>query len=577
MKTLYSFFLLAMLCTFNLQAGTLSATTDRQQLNPDETLTLSVQYDASTDDEPDTRELEQQFTILSRNTSSNIRIINGDISRATTWYYELAPRKSGTLLIPGFSVNGDTSKAIAVEVGTTSNKSTSQTPQPEQSIYTETTLDKENVFIQQQVIISWRLIYRRNISEPQFLAPQIDGVLVQDLGSHSYKRTGADGNAEGVVEQRYALFPQKSGNIIIPAQQFQVAVETTRRTAMGLLRTGSAPVAFNTDEKSIEVMPAANSTNNANWLPATSLEISQEILGTDQSGGATAGTAFTRVIRIRAEGLSAEQLPPPDMQANGIKVYSEKPELSNKDSQQGITGRREDRAAIIAKQAGKLVLPAITIPWYDVNNNQWQEAFLPEKIINVLPGTATNATDLNNSNTNTFNTNSVDTIPPATSETSESLPLLNTIMSHLWQIITAALCALLFAIIFYIYQLKKRINHTDVNSATSGSKKPLPTITLSNRVGISNMTELREAVVHSDLKKAHQALNNWAKEIKSNGDTLQHPTVHPLLQSLEKYLYGNGAAPDIAALKNLPAQLEKLAAAPDKNREKKSQLDTLYR
>jgi hypothetical protein len=208
-KTLYSFFLLTLLTALNLQAGTLSATTDRTQLGPDETLTLSIQYDTSTDDEPDTRELEQQFTILGRNTSSNIQIINGDISRKTIWYYELAPRKSGTLLIPGFSINGDTSEAIAVEVGTIPNNSASQTSrQPEQSVYTETSLDKDHIFIQQQAVITWRLIYRRNISEPQFPTPQIDGVLVQDLGSHSYKRTGADGNIEGVVEQRYALFPQ---------------------------------------------------------------------------------------------------------------------------------------------------------------------------------------------------------------------------------------------------------------------------------------------------------------------------------------------------------------------------------
>ncbi len=567
MKTLCSFFLLTLLTAFNLQAGTLSATPDRTQLGPDETLTLSIQYDASTDEEPDTRELEQQFSILSRNTSSNIQIINGDISRKTIWYYELAPRKSGTLLIPGFTINGDISEAVAIEVSVKSNSPSQQSSgQPEQSIYTETELDKERVYIQQQAVITWRLVYRRNISEPQFAAPQIEGVLVQDLGSHSYKRTGADGKAEGVVEQRYALFPQKSGNINIPAQQFQVAIETTRRTSMGLLRTGSAPVSFNTDEKSIDVMPAADSSKKSTWLPATSLEISQEIVGTDQSGHVTAGTAFTRVIRMRAEGLSAEQLPPPDMQANGIKVYSEKPELSNKDNKQGVIGRREDRAAIIAKQAGKLVLPAISIPWYDVNNNQWQEAVLPEKIIDVLPGAATDTTNIDSSNTNSTNANSNDTVPVIAKQDSNTPPTSTKQVSYLWQIITAALCTLLLAIVFYIYQLKKHINQSGINS------------TATSPIGaLSNIATLRQLTGQGDLKKLHQTLILWAKEKKSNGDALQHPTVRPLLQSLEKYLYGNGTAPDMAELKNLPTQLEKLAASPDKNQAEKPQLDTLYR
>ena len=572
MKTLCSFFLLTLLTAFNLQAGTLSATPDRNQLGSNETLTLSIQYDSSTDEEPDTRELEQQFAILSRNTSSNIQIINGDISRKTIWYYELAPRKSGTLLIPGFTINGDTSEAIAIEVSATSNNSASQTSgqndprQNELNIYTETVLDKERIFIQQQAVITWRLVYRRNINEPQFPTPQIDGVLVQDLGMRSYKRTGADGKAEGVIEQRYALFPQKSGNIVIPAQQFQVTVETMRRTAMGLLRTGSNPVPFDTDEKSLEVIPAvnnANSSKNTNWLPASSLEISQEILDND-SGQATVGTAFTRVIRMRAEGLSAEQLPPPDMQADGIKVYSEKPELSNKNNQQGVIGMREDRAAIIATQAGKLVLPAISIPWYDVNKNQWQEAVLPEKTIDVLPGAASNST--NNASANITNSNDNNSAREVTPQDT-ALPSATTNTASIWQIITAVLCALLLAVLIYIHQLRKNIYQPNVKNTASDSSPAAP----------PHFAVLRQAAENGDAKKLHQALLIWANEKPAHSEALQHSTILPLLQSLEKHLYGNGTAPDMAALKNLPAQLEKLIAAPDKNPDKKPQLDTLYR
>jgi hypothetical protein len=247
-KNLCMFLMLMMLAVFNLQAGTLSATTDRAHLSARETLTLSIQYDETADDEPDTRELEQQFMILSRNKSSSIRIINGDASSTTTWHFELSPRKSGTLVIPSFTVNGDSSEAITIEVTT---KPDTQASSSSQNIYTEALLDKDNVYVQQQVIATWRLVSRFNISEPQFLPPKIDGALVQDLGIRGFQRPGADGSIERVIEQRYAIFPQQSGKIIIPPQQFQAVVDTPQRTASGFFRPSRSQVRLGTDEKSI--------------------------------------------------------------------------------------------------------------------------------------------------------------------------------------------------------------------------------------------------------------------------------------------------------------------------------------
>jgi hypothetical protein len=572
-KNLYAFILLAIVATFNVQAGTLSATADRTRLSTNETLTLTVQYDTNTDDEPDTRELEQLFTILGRTKSSSIQIINGDASTATTWSYELMPRKPGTLSIPRFTLNGDSSEAISIEV---TAKPDSGTGQNQQNIYAETVLDKDHVFVQQQAVITWRLVSRFNISEPQFLPPQIDGVLTQDLGSRAYQRSSADGTTERVIEQRYALFPQQSGNIVIPPQQFQVIVDTPRRTASGFFRPARSQVRLSTDEKSLVATPADNPKNFA-WLPATSLEISQEILGTNQAKQATAGTAFTRVIRIRAEGLSAEQLPPADMQADGIKVYSENPQLSNNDNAQGVIGLREDRAAIIATKPGKLLLPAINIPWYDIAANQWREAVLPETTIDVLPGSAPDTSGTGStggtspsapqkpSNTTATNTNS-GSDSNSTQQHIKQTPA-DTADEHVWQISTAVLLTLLLVVVIYVYRLQRRTNQpTPEDKATA---RPL--------AGKTQLAILQQAAEQGDLKKMHREIMVWANEQAANNAALQHPSVRPLLQAMEKHLYGNGAAPDSQALKNLPGQLEKLAADHDKNTGKKPQLETLYR
>ncbi|HSC75872.1 MAG TPA: hypothetical protein VLB90_06535, partial [Pseudomonadales bacterium] len=443
----------------------------------------------------------------------------------------------------------------------------------QQNIYTETSLDKDKVFVQQQVIVTWRLISRFPISQPQFFPPQIDGVLVQDLGIRAYKRS----DAERVVEQSYALFPQKSGNIIIPPQQFQVIVDAPQRNSAGFFRPSRSQMQLSTDEKSITVVPAESSTNNpqnTHWLPASSLEISQEILGADSAHPATAGTAFTRIIRMRAEGLSAEQLPPPNMQAPGIKVYNETPVLNNKDNQQGVVGMREDRAAVIAAQPGKLLLPAITIPWYDVDAVQWRETVLPATEIDVLPGTTINSsTSTNTADTKTSaptqdklaQINPTQDHPAATPVVNQTPSTTNE--SYLWQISTAVLFTLLLAIIIYLYKQQHR------------GKQPISdrTTIVDTPVRPSHNTALRHATEQGDLKKIHQTLQAWAKEQEVNRLALQHPSVTPLLQALEKHLYGNGIAPDAQTLKNLPSQLEELAAGQPPQNNQTSQLETLYR
>lgn len=569
MKKLYLFIVLTIVAIFDLQAGTLSATADRTRLSANETLTLTVQYDTNTDDEPDTRELEQQFSILGRSKSSSIQIINGDASTATTWSYELMPRKPGTLSIPRFTLNGDTSEAISIEVTT---KPDSGSGQNQQSIYAETVLDKDHVFVQQQAVIIWRLVSRFNISEPQFLPPQIDGVLTQDLGSRIYQRSSADGTTERVIEQRYALFPQQSGNIVIPPQQFQIVVDTPRRTASGFFRPFRSQERLVTDEKSLVVTPADN-TKNAAWLPATSLDISQEILGTNQDKKATAGTAFTRVIRIRAEGLSAEQLPPVDMQADGIKVYSENPQLSNNDNEQGVIGLREERAAIIATKPGKLLLPAISIPWYDIAASQWREAVLPETVVDVLPGSTPDTTGMDKTSAPTpqkpKNTTAASTNPDDNGAKPDAKQTPAETAAHLWQISTAVLLTLLILIVIYIYRLQHRTAPADPEKIVATTRQVPSTQ--------SHSTTLHKAAEQGNLKKLHHEILAWAKEKPDNNLVLQHPSVSPLLQALEKHLYGNGAEPDIQALKNLPEQLEKLAAEHDKNTGRKPQLETLYR
>ncbi|MEZ5493847.1 MAG: BatD family protein [Pseudomonadales bacterium] len=547
----------------SLLAGTLTATVDSTQISRNETLTLTLKYDERTGDKPDTNELEKQFNIRRQGTSSGIRIINGDISGNTTWEYELSPKRIGQLSIPSFSINGDASETITIDV---TEKSASAT-QTDQKIYTETALDKTTIFTQQQAVVAWRFVSRAGAPQVRLTPPHINGVITQDLGNRSYQRTGSNGRSEWVIEQSYALFPQQSGKITIPTQTFQAIINAPQRHRSGFFVSVPTEVSLDTEEKQLEVM-SPPSHNNKTWLPAESVEILQQITGLNSLSQATAGTAFTRTIRTRAKGLSAEQLPAPDMQASNIKIYPEKPVFENKAGAQGNTGTREDSAAIIATQAGKLVLPAIRITWYDVNTSQWRDAVLEESIIEVLPNlnaqtqqppNATPTTTQQSSTADTATGNST-TINADKEPPSNEKPL-NT---YIWQIAVGILLFSLLVLAVYIYYLQRKmrsgISPMPINASTP---KKLAT------------NNIQQAVADNNLPALHRALTEWANT-PERLTLLNRPDTQPSWHLLEKHLFGNGPAPSAEDLQTLASVLKQQTDTSSTDKTKKTQLSSLY-
>lgn len=588
MKHLLTIFALWALLTTSAHAGNLTAEVDSTHINRNETLTLSIQYDEQTRTTPDTTDLEKDFNIRRQGRSSNISLVNGNMTSTTTWQYEISPKRTGQLLIPSFAIDNDFSDAIAITVD---DKSTSTT-QTDAPLYTETQLDRSKAYVQQQVIVTWRLISRAGAPEVRFTRqPQVSGAMMQDIGNRTYQRAGANGRSEWVIEQRYALFPQQSGSITIPAQTFQAVVTTPRQHSSGFFLSTPSAVDLETDAKQLEVMPAID--NGKNWLPATTLNIQQQTTGLNQQAQATAGTAFTRTIQIRAQGLTAEQLPSPDIPINGAKIYSEKPVFNNKANSEGNIGTREDRAAIIATQAGTLLLPAVHIAWYDTQAEQWREAVLPEKTIEVLPNpnadantnANTNApTDASTAHTpttatveNSAPTPSATTPATATSTTIETPAVNNQENLRLWQIGCAALLLILLALFMYTVQLRRNMQK-QTTAQTTQQPTDNSTTTLLHKNNTLDDQSLQQTIARSDWHNLYQTLQQWAHTAERQA-ALQQPPIAATWRVLETHLYGKGPAPTAETAQLMVEQITAWATdhgSLKKSNSGKAQLDSLY-
>ncbi|MCQ6498022.1 hypothetical protein NPN26_24630, partial [Vibrio parahaemolyticus] len=82
------------------------------------------------------------------------------------------------------------------------------------------------------------------------------------------------------------------------------------------------------------------------WVPARNLTLTQQWNPAPEE--AREGSALTRTLQVRAEGLAPGQLPPLVLpETEGVKRYAEQPRLSMQTQARGLVGQREERVALI--------------------------------------------------------------------------------------------------------------------------------------------------------------------------------------------------------------------------------------
>lgn len=581
-KTLRTCLCLLLLFSGFVTADTLISGVDRTAIAKDETLTLTVTYDGDDNDaELDTSQLEQQFSILGRNRSSRVSITNGSMNNSSAWIFELQPKKSGQLLIPSFQVNGEISEAISIAV---SNKPA--TNLPDRRLYTEVEVDKSQPLVQEQIVVSWRLVTAdRNVSRPSIDAPQLENVLVYDLGTRQYQRSAADSSLETVLEQRMAFFPQHSGALHIPSLRFNFLLSTPRRFATGLLHNAFEKRFLNTEPKTINVAPAPVDTQGRAWVPAQAVGLSQQLAGVTAGNQATVGQVLTRTIVSRSVGLMSEQLSAPNMSADGFKTYAEKPTLQNESRSEGVIGTRLDHVTVIPTHPGTLTLPAISIPWFNTASRQWENATLPAQQIqvNAAAGAPAATSATNNGAVSSASVPVTDHHRNAENNgattTTSSSTLMNTALPRWWWLVAMVAVTVVLALLARLWVLQRRLDALLKNVSHH-------TVTPVSRTTTTEAQKTLDATASSgDAKQFANALLTWAqhrwphqppRSLQALAETIPDHELQQQLLALDASLYGSGAIPSLMAIATAIKTMPSITDQKTKTNEKAA-LQPLYR
>jgi hypothetical protein len=500
----------------------LSATVDRREIAMGETLRLTLLGDAGEQPaEIDLTPLSRDWEILSRSSATNARFINGQNQVTRTLEMELAPLREGTLSIPSLTAGGRNTTPLSIRVN----------PEPvvapgDALVLFEASVESDSVYVQAETILTVTLQQAINLDGGEISAFDIPDAVVENLERRSFQRRV--GNRTWLVtELRYAVYPQKSGKLTIPAIGFSAREVQPGRSLLGArlgrrLRLTSEPIEMN-----VKSVPA--SFPGEVWLPARDLTL-EENWSIDPEA-LNVGDSTTRTLTLVGRGLQGSQLPPLSSVQGALNIpelrfYPDQEAIDQSELADGLQGRRVQSEALVARSGGAWVLPEIRIPWWNTDTDQLEFAVIPARKVAVAASQALDSTLSPTATTGTI------------TASTQTTPQWLWILSASGWVISLVLAVLLW--------LSRQPQQIAAPGAASGSASP-ETIRQS-------LVAARRAIEAQDAAALRSAILDWgALHSGSAVASLQKlasmtsPTLAAKLVTLDEALYGTGDLADAAS------------------------------
>ena len=387
--TRFTVFMLALLPalligTVQVQAAELVASVDRSRLNTGETVELTLESsDVTQFGKPDLTPLEPAFEVRGTRQVNQLTTLNDGNQATTRWIITLLPRQNGSVEIPPLQLGDVQSQPLTVQVLESENQ---DSPKKLSPVFLEASLDQPSVYVQAQAILTLRIYHSVSLYDDSSLTPlQSPDARIEALGDSRTYETDINGLRHGVIEMRYAIYPQHSGELTIPAQVFsatlvdaQPAQEADGQAPKSgkMMRVASAEIMLN-----VKAKPASYPTDAA-WLPARSISLSEN--WNPDPEHAQVGDSLTRSLTLKVEGLASSQLPPlPATDVNGLRRYPDQAVLGNENTERGLVGSREEREALVPTRSGEIELPAVDVIWWNTFEDHLEHTSLPAQTLQV--------------------------------------------------------------------------------------------------------------------------------------------------------------------------------------------------
>lgn len=372
-----------------LAHATLEASVDRTRLVEGEHLELTLET-PSTGQQSDLNlaPLKEHFDIQSTRQLSLVSQINGRTTPVTRWVVNLNPLRTGFLVIPPISLGAYSSQPISLHVLSAEQAAADRSAQLA-PVFIDSEVDTLTPYVQAQVLLTLRIYHSTSLFDDSLLSGlDIPNARVESLGPPRNFERVINGVRHGVIEVRYGIFPQYSGELEIPSQLFSATALQPGSNGRSSARSGRL-VQVRSPSIQLQVRPVpASYPAGAPWLPAARLNLTQT-WQPDPGTDLFSGEPLTRTLILSVEGLNASQLPA--MQSfdaetaadQQLRQYADQPQLHTELIDDGVRSVRHDSAALVALQEGSYNLPPVTVNWWNTTEDRLETTSLDAIVLNV--------------------------------------------------------------------------------------------------------------------------------------------------------------------------------------------------
>lgn len=354
---------------------------DRDRITEGETVTLTFLTDDPKQNlDADFSVLEQDFVILDRRSETQLSIVNGRQTAVVRLLLTVEPRRSGELTIPAFEFGNSSTQPAVLRVD----------PAPELEpgvlppvfIEVEVTPEQGPYYVHAQLGLVVRVFYQQNLTEAAISQPEPEPASVRLLQETPYQAERG-GERYRVLERRYAVFPERSGQMTLPAMQLSGRLVERRDTSIWQPSVRGRRITVESEALQLTIEPKPAAFTGPDWQPARNFSLSQQISASD---ALRVGEPVTRTIIIDAIGLEENMIAEPAWpELPGARIYPDQPQGISRDDGHWVLGHKEFRYAVVPEQEGELVLPELTVHWWDTDSDRERTAVLPAKTLQVRP------------------------------------------------------------------------------------------------------------------------------------------------------------------------------------------------
>ncbi len=443
---------------------------------------------------PDTSILPSELKIQTQSQQSKVSIINGVASKSTIWMVEVIAQSTGAYSIPPVSIQTDIGTIYSDSLNLFA-KDAGELPTntDDGSVFIEASVDKKDPYVGEPIEYKVKIMHLNAIEQPELMKPKSDDALIEQLTEPTRRKENINGKIYNVSEVSYLVTPNISGKVklepsILRGQILKEVKRERPRTAFDDFFDPFSVIGGAGISVTREVESFAIASNNINlvvqdkvaevdpWLALYDLQIEDELselkANDDNQITTMVGEPISRKIVLTAIGKKGKDLPDIEnfLQAEGFKVYSDKPEFEQKILTQiegniakKIKGIKTQSFTFIPEKAGEIIIPELKIAYFSIPEKKVKYSILPSKKVNVKPSEGGVSISSN--------------IPQVASQ--ENLEQSEEPISNISYIIIILLLTLILLILYFIYRISSVKQVKKI--ASVGTEKVLKTDNTTSR------------------------------------------------------------------------------------------------